>query len=513
MRIALPIPFCCVAIIMHAQEPEPQWVYTHHPDTTRWYEAVDMITDNNGNTYVLGCERLGGGQLTTGFTIKVDANGELAWVDEMGPAVFGSGRVKLDEMGNVYIATRLQQTQTNWDLFTRKYAPDGTVLWTATLDGPSGSMDRAQDLAIDAAHHVYVTGAIETVAFPNTQEDVVTVKYDETGGELWVATYDHTNEEVGQGIAVDGEGNVYVSGASPDDSLGRGLTLKYSPTGDPLWERRVHGDLTYGRFACWGPDEQLVVVGAKDDGVLCVKYDAAGNETWLLNTDTVHWPNDVDLDADGNVLITGWHVGAIQHYTVKIDPNGSIAWLLMEGVSPDDDQGRAIALDEMGNVYVAADSYNNGTAELSARTMMLAPDGTLLWTAAFHPVSGGQHEPFGINVDAAGSIYVGSSVFNNGPNRFEVIKYAKPLAVASNAVMPALQLYPNPTNGIMHLQGLANAVGNYSVFDAIGRSVLVGALQDGLVDVRSLHAGHYILQFIVDRHLLHIPFVRDDSRP
>ena len=67
-----------------------------------------------------------------------------------------------------------------------------------------------------------------------TDQDYATVKYDSWGGEQWVARYNGpiNGVDYATAIAVDGLGNVYVTGQSEGSSANYDYaTIKYAPTG------------------------------------------------------------------------------------------------------------------------------------------------------------------------------------------------------------------------------------------------------------------------------------------
>ena len=70
-------------------------------------------------------------------------------------------------------------------------------------------------MTIDSFGNAYVTGLSEGLS---TGPDYATIKYNSTGQEQWVARYNGlgNNWDEATGIAVDGLGNVYVTGTSTD---------------------------------------------------------------------------------------------------------------------------------------------------------------------------------------------------------------------------------------------------------------------------------------------------------
>jgi len=95
--------------------------------------------------------------------------------------------------------------------------------WVARYNGPDNSEDRAQDIAVDGSGNVYVTGQSKG---SGTGYDYATIKYNTTGKLLWAKRYNGPGNSCDWpwAIAVDGSGNVYVTG----DSLGSGTNYDYA---------------------------------------------------------------------------------------------------------------------------------------------------------------------------------------------------------------------------------------------------------------------------------------------
>jgi hypothetical protein len=107
----------------------------------------------------------------------------------------------------------------------------GNQQWVSRFNGPGNSDDYANAIAVDASGNVYVTG--EGFFVVDQGSDYATIKYSNSGAQQWVARYNAANSvDVANDIAVDGQGNVYVTGESrgpvTEDDF---ATVKYNSSG------------------------------------------------------------------------------------------------------------------------------------------------------------------------------------------------------------------------------------------------------------------------------------------
>src|SRR5439155_24833982 len=132
-------------------------------------------------------------------------------------------------------------TLSSSDYATIKYSGAGVALWTNRYDGPGNGADNAVALATDSGGNVFVTGTSLGGFY-----DYATVAYSSTGMPLWTNRYHGpgTGENHASAIAVDRNGNVIVTGDSPDGYDSTTLhyaTVAYSNQGIGLWTNRYNG--------------------------------------------------------------------------------------------------------------------------------------------------------------------------------------------------------------------------------------------------------------------------------
>ena len=186
------------------------------------------------------------------------------------------------------------------------------VLWAKRAGG--SLLDEGRATAVDASGNIYITGRFEgTAKFGGTtltsagQTDVFVAKYDSFGNVLWTGSAGGLGWDTGLGVAVDGAGNVYV-------------------TGD------------YSGAASFG-DIMLTSAGLTD--VFVAKYDSFGSILWVASAGGKEWDKGlcVAVDSTGSVCVAGRFevtasFGGItltgdfagDAFVAKYDGSGNILW-------------------------------------------------------------------------------------------------------------------------------------------------------------------------------------------
>jgi len=246
------------------------WVSRYRDPGGLWDYARDLVLDPASNVFVTG-DSWGSGTYPDYASVKYDSNGNQLGVRRYNGPGNGADKayaIALDETGNIYVTGESDGGSTHYDCLTIKYDAMGNVLWKARYNGPvDNGWDRANAIAVDAEGNIYITGyrASEGDGF---NYDYVTVKYSTDGDQLWVASYDcplddpDLNNDFARDIAIDVQGNVYVTGASSGGGGFGGTyadfaTIKYDSDGNKLWEAR------YGNY--------------KSDEACAVSVDEEGN--------------------------------------------------------------------------------------------------------------------------------------------------------------------------------------------------------------------------------------------
>jgi hypothetical protein len=206
--------------------------------------GMDVTVDDSGNVYVTGFtdEHADGGPFADYLTIKYYPNGDTAWVRIYdGENEWDNARaIAVGGSGNVYVTgtSCVSQTGNIGDYATIKYYPDGDTAWVRRYNGPANEWDEAHAIAIDKSGNVYVTGQSS-----GTFSDYATIKYYPNGDTAWVRRYNGTgnSEDIATDLAIDSCGNTYVAGGSWNGTDFDYAIVKYDSSGNQLWVKTYNG--------------------------------------------------------------------------------------------------------------------------------------------------------------------------------------------------------------------------------------------------------------------------------
>lgn len=313
-------------------------------------------------------------------------------------------------------------------------------VWIARYNGIGNNRDEAHAIVLDSLYNVYITGFSPRNDWINY--DYCTIKYNSAGVQQWVARYNGTGDTVDQAraIGLDESLNVYVTGRSYDWTTKSDIvTIKYNNQGEELWLRRYNGpandeDQAYAMAVSRQGD---VYVGGYRSGFgthwdyCLIKYNNAGESLWVATYNGTANSNDViwalAIDDSGNCYVTGYCSGynsIPDIVTIKYNPEGETVWVASyDGLAHDYDQAFGIAVNRAGEVWItglSADTIN----QQDCITIKYDANGTLQWEARYNGPANGYDRGYAIVIDSNDNSFVtGSSVGSNGYSDIITIKY------------------------------------------------------------------------------------------
>ena len=335
------------ATVKYDPDGHELWVERYNGPGNFTDQAVAMEVDGAGNVYLTGVS-YGDGTSGDYATIKYDAGGDIVWLRRYdGPA---SGwdealAITVDDIGNVYVTGGSRGVGTSSDFATIKYDPAGDTLWVRRYNGVADGWDFGHAITLDDFNNVYVNGW--SGSHPNS--DYATIKYDSNGNELWVGIYNGPGSEndYSNDIAVDDYGNVYVTGRSWGEGTQYDYaTVKYTADGTEEWARRYNGPGNAEDIACGialdGAGNVYVTGNASGSGTyddyVTIRYSPDGDQIWVTAYDGpgnyYDVPQALKVSNSGDIYVTGRSSGNYWDYaTIKysqsfsrgdVDGNGSI---------------------------------------------------------------------------------------------------------------------------------------------------------------------------------------------
>ena len=493
---------CCILAPnpISAQTVETAWISKYNGPGNNYDEATGIAIDGEGNVYVTGYSF---GSDTTGndyATVKYNSDGVEQWVQRYnGP---GNGddyayAIAVDGEGNVYVSGSSFGSTTDFDYATLKYNSDGVEQWTRRYDGPAHGGDWASSLAVDEQGNVYVTGG----DYSSGNTDFATLKYDSAGNEKWIRRYNGPGNSLDAcySIAVDGSGNVFVTGESYNAAnFGDYVTIKYNSAGDTLWLRRYDGpdhNNEQPYHLVIDGQSNVYVTGASYGGsgfgmdYATLKYNSDGDSLWVRRYNGPGSDADIAfsiaVDEHGNVYVTGesWSGTTDDIATIKYNSVGAEQWVQRyNGPGNNGDYGRSVAVDGQGNVYVTGWSFASDTTGDDYATIKYDSAGVEQWVQKYNGPGNGDDHAWPLAVDKQGNVYV-TGVSYNGSHSLEdytTIKYVQTpgdVRDEGNGVNTSgfvlSRNYPNPFNPTTKIKYSVPRISTVqiTIYDVLGNKI------------------------------------------
>ncbi|MBI5774529.1 MAG: SBBP repeat-containing protein, partial [Verrucomicrobia bacterium] len=409
--------------------------------TNSAYSLTGVTANDAGNFAVVVTNAFGSVTSAVAVLTVLMPDGTPLWTNRyVGPGNLDdeANSVAVDGAGNVFV-TGFSYNSTDADFSTIKYSNNGTPLWTNRYNGPGNGNDLFNSMVLDNTGNAIVTGSS---GGSGTSEDYATIKYSNSGTPLWTNRYDGpvSGSDSPKSVAVDSAGNVFVTGMSWNGGNYDYATIKYLSNGTPAWTNRYNGPATNANN--WDEAKSVAVDGAGNVFVTgkshsganydyaTIKYLANGTPAWTNRYNGAG--NNLDeawavaVDSAGNVFVTGASVfsGSTSDYaTIKYLTDGTPVWTnRYNGPGNNLDSARAVVLDSTGNVYVSGLSIGSGTSYDYATIKYLA-NGTPVWTNRYNGTGNGFDEVKAMTMDKAGNIFVTGNSPNGINDDYVTIKY------------------------------------------------------------------------------------------
>jgi uncharacterized delta-60 repeat protein len=419
----------CYATVAYSRAGIPLWTNLYNNLGSNG-SASAIVVDRSGNVLVTGSSLAEPPPepATIKFTtIKYSAAGLPLWTNSstgLAGRTYSAQDLAVDAKGRVFVTgSSYDPRSATSDGVTAAYSETGTSLWVDFYDGRANGLDSAVAMVVDGSGNVIVTGASDG---GDVSRDYTTLKYSSTGEMLWIRRYSDTPKKYAmpRGAAVDGNGNVFVTGLSQGTNYSFYATVAYSSGGLSLWTN-YYGGTSGGnpRAVAVDANGNVFVTGTSAgvdtaDDYATVAYTGTGVPLWTNRYATIRpdVAQALAVGPNGNVVVTGYSMASNytpDYVTVAYSGAGVPLWTNMyNGPTGGDDYPKAVAIDGADNAIIT------GTSAPDSATIKYSSSGTPLWTNRFQGLA------TALAVDNTGKVIVTGSVNNGSSYDYATVAYS-----------------------------------------------------------------------------------------
>ncbi|MCO6494527.1 MAG: SBBP repeat-containing protein [Bacteroidetes bacterium] len=375
-------------------------------------------------------------------------------------------------------------------LFHISYSQPICHQFEKTINAGGTGNDIAHKITLDKDGNTYMIGAFTSpIAYfgnksvSNTGNfDVFIAKFDNDGNCKWVTKAGGKLEDIGNGIAVDGNGNSFVTGYFRDTAIFGSTTLiskgdedifiaKLDSLGNFVWAKQLGSKKSdIGLKISSDPEGNSFIVGRFMDTIslgsktyisngnsdaLFAKINSSGNFIWVETVGGIGSDNaeDIVMDEEGNNYAIGTVVGTVSfgnillnqtgsHFFIsKFDSLGNFLWVRTNDsglvISSSNTSSSSISLDSESNCYISGTyvgkirfgsfSYS-GYGNFDIFIIKMDSSGNPIWVNRAGGIK--RDRAFGVATNSRGESYIAGSFEENsifdslslssGPNNYNI---------------------------------------------------------------------------------------------
>lgn len=416
--------------------------------------------------------------------------------------------VAVDAQGNVYVAGSTQSPnfpttpgaydrtfnssgQYLSDAFVAKFGPSGNLIWSTLVGGPN--YERAYAIELDPLGYVYIAGRagagfpVTQGAFQTTfaggvddpgygpQDGYICKLMPDGSAVVWCSYFGVNDGRIIRDIAVDGNGDVYVSSATNNGGFPAAWftnAFQKTKTAGTLTDLIVAKVKTDGSKVLWA----TYIGGSGDEGNSpSIRVDAQGFATVVSGTTSTDMPT---VNAAQSV-----NGGGRDFYIARLAQDGSslVYATYLGGNAEESTETHGLALDAQGNAVVAGQTLSANFPTTSGVVQPTFGGGLQDFFVARYSKTGtkqaatflggnGTDGPQGVAVDGQGNVFVSGLATGTFPTT------VPQLGPGGGADLTATELSPTLTSILYSIRigGSGDEASRGAALDSNGGFHLVG---------------------------------------
>ena len=341
-----------------------------------------------------------GGYIVTGHTSSYGAGGDDVWLirtDSSGSKVwdktFGgaddevsSSVWQTSDGGYIITGCTFSSSTLNGDVLLVKTDAYGNEVWDRTFGGAHYEQGNSVQQTSDGGY--IITGY--TMSYGAGMADVWLIKTDSSGNEVWNKTFGGAGDDFGNSVRQTSDSGYIIAGYTSSHGTGGDdiWLIKTDSSGNQVWDKVFAGSCADGAWSVQQTSDGGYILtgytssqGADSEDVWLIKTDASGNKAWdkTFGGTGEDEGYSVQQTSDGGYIITG--------STTSYGAGGEDVWL--------------IKTDWAGNKVW--DKTFGGTGDERGQSVQQASDGGYMvagWTSSY---GAGNYDVLLIKTDADGN--------------------------------------------------------------------------------------------------------------
>lgn len=279
-------------------------------------QANDIIELEDGNFLIVGNSNKLGTQSNV-HLLKISETGEELWSKNYGNDSFqerGEGIVPAVDGGYVIVGTTRETANGEEDILIIKVNEAGEELWTKTYGADQEDIGRA----ITVFENGYVIAGVTDNTSPGAfDKDIIIYRLDAAGELVWTEPKRFATPEKDEAydVIATRDGNIVIVGSIFDNS--NGYVIKMRGDGSVVWEQKgidLNGLGDVANAVIELVDESLVVAGfsepnADNINLMVAKLNSIGEIQWVSDlgrSTRTDWGEDVVMTSDGGFAVAGF---------------------------------------------------------------------------------------------------------------------------------------------------------------------------------------------------------------